>query len=160
MLVRGPGLAQTMSQYLIQQIRDKANIRVEPYTQVSAVHGEHHLERITTTSRPPNGPESTTTRDAKALFIMIGAVAKTQWLPPSLERDASGYICTGRDLTTWALDREPFALETSIPGIFCAGDVRHGSVKRVASSVGEGSIAIAFIHEYLALTTTPPPAST
>jgi len=160
MLVRGPGLAQTMSQYLIQQIHDKANIRVEPYTQVSAVHGEHHLERITTTSRPPNGPESTTTRDAKALFIMIGAVAKTQWLPPSLERDASGYICTGRDLTTWALDREPFALETSIPGIFCAGDVRHGSVKRVASSVGEGSIAIAFIHEYLALTTTPPPAST
>jgi thioredoxin reductase (NADPH) len=152
MLVRGAGLAHTMSQYLIKQIRDKANIRVEPYTQVTAVHGEDHLEQITTTSRPPDGPESTNTRKAKALFIMIGAVAKTHWLPPSLERDANGYICTGRDIQTWSLDREPFALETSIPGIFCAGDVRHGSVKRVASSVGEGSMSIAFIHEYLALT--------
>jgi thioredoxin reductase (NADPH) len=80
---------------------------------------------------------------------MIGAVAKTQWLPSSLERDANGYIRAGRDVTTWSVDREPFALETSIPGIFCAGDVRHGSVKRVASGVGEGSMAIAFIHEYL-----------
>jgi thioredoxin reductase (NADPH) len=151
MLVRGAGLTQTMSQYLIQQIHDKANIRVEPYTQVTAVHGDDHLEQITTSSRPPGGPESTCTRDAKALFIMIGAVAKTQWLPTSLERDANGYICTGRDMTTWSLDREPFALETSIPGVFCAGDVRHGSVKRVASGVGEGSMAIAFIHEYLAL---------
>jgi thioredoxin reductase (NADPH) len=158
MLVRGAGLAQTMSQYLIQQIHDKANIRVEPYTQVTVVHGEDHLEQITTTSRPPDGPESTCTRDAKALFIMTGAVAKTQWLPPSLERDAKGYICTGRNIQTWSLDREPFALETSIPGIFCAGDVRHGSVKRVASSVGEGSIAIAFIHEYLALTSAQSPA--
>ena len=152
MLVRGAGLAHTMSQYLIHQIRDKANIRVESYTQVTAVHGEHHLEQITTTSRPPDGPESSSTRNAKALFIMIGAVAKTHWLPPSLERDANGYICTGRDIQTWSLDREPFALETSIPGVFCAGDVRHGSVKRVASSVGEGSMSIAFIHEYLALT--------
>jgi thioredoxin reductase (NADPH) len=152
MLVRGAGLAQTMSQYLIQQIHDKANIRVEPYTQVTAVHGEDHLEQITTTSNPPGELESTNTRDAKALFIMIGAIAKTQWLPASLERDAKGYICTGRDITTWPLDREPFALETSIPGIFCAGDVRHGSVKRVASGVGEGSMSISFIHEYLALT--------
>ena len=152
MLVRGAGLTQSMSQYLIQQIHDKANIRVEPYTQVTGVHGENHLERITTTSRPPDGPESTTTREAKALFIMIGAVAKTHWLPPSLERDANGYICTGRDIQHWSLDREPFALETSIPGIFCAGDVRHGSIKRVASGVGEGSMSIAYIHEYLALT--------
>jgi thioredoxin reductase (NADPH) len=160
MLVRGAGLTQTMSQYLIQQIHDKANIRVEPYTQVTAVHGEDHLERITTTSRPPGGPEFNCTREAKALFIMIGAVTKTQWLPASLERDVSGYICTGRDLTTWSLDREPFALETSIPGIFCAGDVRHGSVKRVASGVGEGSMSIAFIHEYLALTDMHPQGST
>jgi thioredoxin reductase (NADPH) len=152
MLVRGAGLTQTMSQYLIQQIHDKANIRVEPYTQVTAVHGEDHLEQITTTSRAPGDPEINSTRDAKALFIMIGAVAKTQWLPASLERDANGYICTGRDMTTWSLDREPFALETSIPGVFCAGDVRHGSIKRVASGVGEGSMSIAFIHEYLALT--------
>jgi len=151
-LVRGPGLAQTMSQYLIQQIHDKANISVESYTQVTGVHGEDHLEQITTISRPPGGPEFNCTREAKALFIMIGAVAKTQWLPSSLERDANGYICTGRDITAWSLDREPFALETSIPGVFCAGDVRHGSVKRVASSVGEGSMSIAYIHEYLALT--------
>ena len=152
MLVRGAGLTQSMSQYLIQQIHDKANIRIEPYTQVTGVHGEDHLEQITTTSRPPAGPDFTCTRDAKALFIMIGAVAKTQWLPASIERDPNGYICTGRDITTWSLDREPFALETSIPGIFCAGDVRHGSIKRVASSVGEGSMSIAYIHEYLAVT--------
>jgi thioredoxin reductase (NADPH) len=152
MLVRGPGLTQSMSQYLIQQIHNKTNIRVEPHTHVTGVHGEDHLEQITTTSRPPSGPEFTCTRDAKALFIMIGAVAKTRWLPASLERDANGYICTGRDIATWSLDREPFALETSIPGIFCAGDVRHGSVKRVASSVGEGSMSIAYIHEYLAVT--------
>jgi thioredoxin reductase (NADPH) len=151
-LVRGPGLADSMSQYLIQQVHDKANIRVEPFTQVTGVQGEDHLEQITTTSRPPDGPEFTSTRDAKALFIMIGAVAKTHWLPASLERDANGYIFTGRDITTWSLDREPFALETSIPGIFCAGDVRHGSVKRVASGVGEGSMSIAYIHEYLAVT--------
>jgi thioredoxin reductase (NADPH) len=153
MLVRGAGLTLSMSQYLIQQIRDKANIRVEPYTQVSSVHGENHLEQITTVTRSPGVPESTCTHNAKALFIMTGAVAKTDWLPSEIERDAKGYICTGRDLTTWSLDREPFALETSIPGIFCAGDVRHGSVKRVASGVGEGSMSIAFIHEYLALVT-------
>src|ERR1700761_6860395 len=159
MLVRGAGLTQSMSQYLIEQIRNKANIRVEPYTEVTGAHGEDHLEQITTTSRPHGGPESTSTRDAKALFIMIGAVAKTQWLPASLERDAGGYICTGRDSTSWSLDREPFALETSIPGIFCAGDVRHGSVKRVASGVGEGSMAIAYIHEYLALAGRRSPAN-
>jgi thioredoxin reductase (NADPH) len=156
MLVRGAGLTQTMSQYLIQQIHDKANISVEPFTQVTGVHGEDHLEQVTTTSRPPSGPESTCTRDAKGLLIMIGAVAKTRWLPESLERDGKGFICTGRDITTWPLDREPFALETSIPGLFCAGDVRHGSIKRVASSVGEGSMSISFIHEYLALTEVSP----
>jgi len=87
---------------------------------------------------------------------MIGAVAKTDWLPDIMEHDPKGYLCTGRDLTTWPLEREPFALETSIPGIFAAGDVRHGSVKRVASGVGEGSMAISFIHEYLALTSAEP----
>jgi len=159
MLVRGAGLILSMSKYLIQQIRDKANIRIEPYTQVTSVHGENHLEQITTVTRPPDGPESICTHNAKALFIMTGAVAKTDWLPPEIERDANGYICTGRDLTAWPLDREPFALETSIPGIFCAGDVRHGSVKRVASGVGEGSMSIAFIHEYLALATPQPQAN-
>ncbi|HEY4008677.1 MAG TPA: FAD-dependent oxidoreductase [Acidobacteriaceae bacterium] len=151
MLVRGAGLTLSMSQYLIQQIRDKANIRVEPYTQVTGAHGENHLEQITTVTRSPDGPEFASTHDAKALFILTGAVAKTDWLPPAIERDANGYICTGRNLTTWPLDRSPFAFETSMPGVFCAGDVRHNSVKRVASGVGEGSMAIAFIHEYLAL---------
>jgi thioredoxin reductase (NADPH) len=82
---------------------------------------------------------------------MIGATANTTWLPTALERDAKGYIYTGGDLTAWPLDREPFPLEASLPGVFCAGDVRHGSIKRVASGVGEGSMSIAFIHQYLAL---------
>jgi thioredoxin reductase (NADPH) len=151
MLVRGAGLSLSMSQYLIDQIADKANIRIEPFTELTSVHGEDHLEQIVTTTRHPEGTETTTTRDANALFIMIGATAKTSWLPPSLERNPKGYICTGRDLTTWPLDRDPFALETNLPGVFCAGDVRHGSIKRVASGVGEGSMAISFIHEYLAL---------
>ena len=150
-LVRGAGLNFSMSQYLIRQIQDKPNIHVEPYTEVSSVHGEGHLMEITTVSRPPDAPESTCTRDIKGLFIMIGAAAKTHWLPPALERDPKGYICTGRDLTMWPLDREPFALETSIPGVFAAGDVRHNSIKRVASGVGEGSMSVSFIHEYLAL---------
>ena len=151
MVVRGAGLAHTMSQYLIQQIGSKANIRVKPHTQVTAAHGEDHLEQITTTTKLPYGEASVKTWETKALFIMIGAVAKTEWLPASLQRDEKGYICTGRDVATWSLEREPFALETSIPGVFCAGDVRHGSVKRVASGVGEGSMSIAYIHEYLAL---------
>jgi thioredoxin reductase (NADPH) len=84
------------------------------------------------------------------LFVMIGADACTSWLPIELERDPRGYLCTGRDLTTWKLDRHPFPLETSLPGVFCAGDARHNSIKRVSSGVGEGSMAIAFIHQYLA----------
>jgi thioredoxin reductase (NADPH) len=154
LLVRGSGLEHSMSQYLIDQIADKTNIRVEPWTQVTSVHGENYLQQIVTTTRCPNRAETTATRDAGALFVMIGATAKTSWLPPSLERNPKGYICTGRDLTTWPLDRDPFALETNLPGIFCAGDVRHGSIKRVASGVGEGSMSISFIHEYLALNET------
>ena len=154
LLVRGPGLEHSMSQYLIHQLADKPNIRVEPWTQVTSVHGENYIQQITTVTRCPNRPETTATRDAGALFLMIGATAKTHWLPPTLERNPKGYICTGRDLPTWPLDRDPFALETSIPGIFCAGDVRHNSIKRVASGVGEGSMSISFIHEYLALNET------
>jgi thioredoxin reductase (NADPH) len=155
LLVRGPGVEHSMSQYLIHQIAGKPNIRIEPFTQVTSVHGENYLQQITTATRCPNHPETTQTRDAGALFLMIGATAKTRWLPSTLERDPKGYICTGRDLTTWPLDRNPFALETSIPGIFCAGDVRHNSIKRVASGVGEGSMSISFIHEYLALNEAP-----
>jgi thioredoxin reductase (NADPH) len=155
MLVRGAGLALSMSQYLITQIAEKSNIRIEAWTEVTGVRGDEHLEQIVTTTRDPNGGRISTTRDADALFLMIGATANTSWLPPTLQRDAKGYIYTGRDLTGWPLDREPFPLETSLPGIFCAGDVRHGSIKRVASGVGEGSMSIAFIHQYLALTGSP-----
>jgi thioredoxin reductase (NADPH) len=150
-LVRGEGLKLSMSQYLIGEIASKANIQVVPFTQVVAVEGEDHLERIVTRQRHGDREEPLSTREADALFVMIGADASTAWLPADLERDERGYICTGRDLTTWNFERGPFPLETSLPGIFCAGDVRHNSIKRVSSGVGEGSMAIAFIHQYLAL---------
>jgi thioredoxin reductase (NADPH) len=155
MLVRGAGLALSMSQYLITQIAEKGNIRIETSTEVTGVYGDEHLEQIVTTTRDSEGVKVPSTRDADALLLMIGATANTSWLPPTLQRDAKGYIYTGRDLTGWPLDREPFPLETSLPGIFCAGDVRHGSIKRVASGVGEGSMSIAFIHQYLALMGSP-----
>lgn len=150
-LVRGKGLELTMSQYLIQQIASKKNVRIESFTEIVRAEGDDHLERIVTRTRPHTGQESMQTRPADALFVMIGADANTMWMPRNLERDSAGYICTGRDLTTWTLEREPYPLETNLPGVFCAGDVRHDSIKRVSSGVGEGSMAIAFIHQYLAL---------
>ena len=145
-LVRGEGLKLTMSQYLIGEIASKANIEVMPFSEVVEAQGQDHLQRIVARV----GGELVT-YEADALFVMIGAVPDASWLPKELERDEKGYICTGRDLTSWKLDRAPFPLETSLPGIFCAGDVRHNSIKRVSSGVGEGSMAIAFIHQYLAL---------
>jgi thioredoxin reductase (NADPH) len=150
-LVRGKGLELTMSQYLIEQIAAKKNIAIEPFTEVERAEGEEHLESIETRTKGPDGVVTHRSRDADALFIMIGADASTAWLPEGLERDEKGYICTGRSLRKWSLDREPYPLETNLPGIFCAGDVRHDSIKRVSSGVGEGSMAIAFIHQYLAL---------
>jgi thioredoxin reductase (NADPH) len=153
-LVRGEGLKLTMSQYLIGEIASKANIEIVPFTQVRAVEGEERLQRIVTRVRSPTGKETLVTYEADALFVMIGADPNTAWLPAELEKDAAGYICTGRDLKAWHGKREPFPLETSLPGVFCAGDVRHGSIKRVSSGVGEGSMAIAFIHQFLALRST------
>jgi len=150
-LVRGAGLKLSMSQYLIDQIASKANIKVLPHTQVVSVEGEDSLERIGVRVQAPHEAEKILGFEADALFVMIGAVASTSWLPDDLERDPRGYICTGRDLTNWKLDRHPFPLETSLPGVFAAGDVRHNSIKRVSSGVGEGSMAIAFIHQYLAI---------
>jgi thioredoxin reductase (NADPH) len=150
-LVRGEGLKLSMSQYLVDQIASKANIEVLPFTQVVSADGENHLERIGVRLQSPHEAEKILGYEADALFVMIGADACTSWLPGDLERDPRGYICTGRDLTTWKLSRHPFPLETSLPGVFCAGDVRHNSIKRVSSGVGEGSMAIAFIHQYLAL---------
>jgi thioredoxin reductase (NADPH) len=145
-LVRGEGLKLSMSQYLIGEIASKANIEVMPFSEVVEAQGEDHLQSIVA-----RVGGKLVTYEADALFVMIGAVANASWLPKELERDEKGYICSGRDLTHWKLGRAPFPLETSVPGIFCAGDVRHNSIKRVSSGVGEGSMAIAFIHQYLAL---------
>jgi thioredoxin reductase (NADPH) len=152
-LVRGSGLKLTMSTYLIEQINARTNIAVEPYTRVVSVGGEHELETVCTVT----GNEPVQTRHADALFVMIGANAQTDWLPTELERDELGYVCTGRDLPGWAdEERSPYPLETNLPGLFCVGDVRHSSIKRVSSGVGEGSMAIAFVHQYLALQAAAP----
>jgi len=151
LLVRGESLAATMSQYLIEQIATKANIRVETRSEVVAVHGDEQLEAIEVIDRRAG---MTSRRDARALFVLIGAEAATDWLPSEIARDEHGFVLTGPDAMKagqWKADREPFPLETSAPGIFAVGDIRSGSVKRVAASVGEGGIAIAFVHRYLQL---------
>ena len=151
LLVRGAGLKQSMSQYLIDQIATKGNVEVLPFTQVVSAEGQNRLERIQVRVQTPHEEERIVSYKADALFVMIGADACTSWLPVEMERDARGYLRTGRDLASWKLARQPFPLETSMPGVFCAGDARHNSIKRVSSGVGEGSMAIAFIHQYLAL---------
>jgi thioredoxin reductase (NADPH) len=146
LLVRGSSLAKSMSHYLIEQLATKRNIAVETGTTVVSVAGRSHIESITTRVEATGAVQE---RHADGLFAFIGADADTDWLPPALERDARGYLRTGRDIETWRYERRPFPLETSVPGIFSAGDVRSESVKRVASSVGEGSMVIAYIHQYL-----------
>ncbi len=153
LLVRGPSLAKSMSYYLIQQLATKHNIVVETNATVVRLAGRAHLDSIVTRDEATG---TTRERPADALFVFIGADADTAWLPAELERDPRGYLRTGRDLERWPLSRAPFLLETSVPGIFAAGDVRSESVKRVASSVGEGSMVIAFIHHYLAARDTVP----
>jgi thioredoxin reductase (NADPH) len=133
-----------MSHYLIRQLESKANISVELGVTVERAIGEDHLQEIVT--RDADGRERT--RPADDLFSFIGADAETQWLPSEIDRAESGYVKTGRNLIHWTEDRPPFAFETSVPGIFCAGDVRCDSVKRVASGVGEGSMVIAYVHLY------------
>lgn len=153
MLVRGESLAATMSQYLIDQIKETPNIRVETRTHVVEAHGQDRLEAISIAC----GHSGTVDRTpATSMFIFIGAQPKTDWLEEVLERDPRGFIITGNDLIHggrrpkgWNLERDPFLLETSVPGVFAIGDVRHGSVKRVASSVGEGAIAVQFVHQHL-----------
>ena len=150
MLVRGKSLESSMSKYLIEQIESTPNITVETGTEVIGMSGDTHLECLQL--QTPNGEEA---RPAGSLFIFIGAAPKTEWLPHELCRDSKGFILAGPDLRakspkSWTLDRDPYLLETSVPGIFVAGDVRFNSVKRCASAVGEGSIAIQFVHQYLA----------
>jgi thioredoxin reductase (NADPH) len=155
LLVRGESLAASMSHYLIEQIATKANIRVETRSEVVAVHGDEQLEAIEVIDRSTG---TTSRRDARVLFVLIGAEAATDWLPPEIARDEHGFVLTGTEAMEagrWKADREPFALETSAPGIFAVGDIRSGSVKRVAASVGEGGIAIALVHRYLRLSSQP-----
>jgi thioredoxin reductase (NADPH) len=154
LLVRGPSLERSMSHYLIEQLGTKRNIAVETQTAVVAVRGGTHLETLVTRDEATG---VTRERGADGLFVFIGADADSGWMPEALERDAHGYLRTGRDVEGWSQERRPFPLETSVPGIFAAGDVRSESVKRVASSVGEGSMVIAFIHQYLATLATAAP---
>jgi len=157
LLVRGEALSSSMSYYLIEQLKTKPNVRIETRSEVIDAFGNDHLEGIVVSNKASG---EATTRQASAIFILIGADAETAWLPPTIARDARGYVLTGRDAKsdTWPLERYPYILETSVPGIFAAGDVRANSIKRVASSVGEGSMAIAFVHQYLAYASEASPA--
>jgi thioredoxin reductase (NADPH) len=156
MLVCEASLTEKMSQYLIEQIEATPNVTVRLRTSVVEAHGEERLEAITVLDATTGEKE---TLKARTLFIFIGGQPNTQALAGVLERDGNGFIVTGPDLTREAggghrpkgfpLDRDPFWLESSIPGVFAAGDVRHGSVKRVATGVGEGAAAVQFSHQYL-----------
>jgi thioredoxin reductase (NADPH) len=152
-LVRGPSLSSSMSQYLIDQIAAMPTITLLTNAQVAEVHGRANLEAITIANTLTGECQ---TRPASAVFIFIGATPHTDWLAGVVERDEHGYIPSGPDLVRqgkrprgWTLDRDPYLLETSVPGIFVAGDVRCRSVKRVASAVGEGAMCVQFIHAYL-----------
>ena len=154
LLVRGDSLEKGMSQYLIDEIKAQPNVRVWLHASVTAVEGETQLERITVVHSDTGETEVV---PARSLFIFIGASPRTDWLDGVVERDKNGFILAGPSLMNngkrpagWPLDRDPFLLETSVPGIFVAGDVMHDSVKRVASAVGGGAIAVMFVHQYLA----------
>jgi thioredoxin reductase (NADPH) len=148
-LCRGETLNKSMSHYLIDQLDTRPNIRTMYRTQVVAAHGEVSLEAIEVCDAVSR---ETSRLESGGLFIFIGADAETEWLPPEVALDRRGFVLTGADARAaggWSLDRDPYLLETSVPGIFACGDVRSGPVKRVAASVGEGSMAIAFVHQYL-----------
>jgi thioredoxin reductase (NADPH) len=152
MLVRGEGLEKSMSKYLIDQIAGTSNITVEAQSEIVEAMGDTHLESVKI--RNPKGEE---VRSASSVFLFIGGAPQTDWLPEKVMRDPNGFVLSGRDLRVdgqlprgWKEDREPYLLETSMPGVFVAGDVRHGSVKRAATAVGEGSMAVQLMHQYLA----------
>jgi thioredoxin reductase (NADPH) len=153
LLVRGKALEDSMSYYLVQQLREIGNVRVRTCTELVQVHGEEHLERITVRDNVTGESE---TVDAGWLFVFIGAAPRTDWLDGVVLRDRYGFVVAGPDLGVegvrppgWILDRQPFHLETSVPGVFAAGDVRAQSAKRVASAVGEGAMAVMLVHRYL-----------
>jgi thioredoxin reductase (NADPH) len=150
MLVRADSLEKGMSSYLVDQIKALPNIEVRTRTEVIDACGDSHLEAVRLKT-----PEGELEEEASGLFIFVGGEPKTDWLPPAILRESKGFVLSGPDLHLtdhfhWTLERPPYLLETSVPGIFVAGDVRFGSVKRVASAVGQGSIAVQFVHQYLA----------
>ena len=149
MLLRGDGLAESMSRYLIDRLATSSNIDVRLGTEVAGVHGDASLEGIEVRDRATG---ELTRLPSGGLFIFIGADAETAWLPDDIALDPNGFVLTGADVAPsgrWTLTRDPYLLETSVPGIFACGDVRYAPVKRVAAAVGEGSMAIAFVHQYL-----------
>jgi thioredoxin reductase (NADPH) len=153
-VIRGASLAATMSQYLIDQISATPNIHLLPFTEVKQVCGVERLEEIVLFDNQANEHRTVT---ARALYIFIGAKPATDWLPDNILRNQRGFLETGVDVMrhsefakNWKAERSPLMLETSVPGIFASGDVRSGAMNRVASAVGEGSMAIKFVHEYLA----------
>jgi thioredoxin reductase (NADPH) len=148
-LCRGDALEKSMSRYLIDQLATRPNISPMLRTELAGVHGEVSLEAIDVRDLDTG---ETSRLDSGGLYIFIGADAQTDWLPPEIARDGNGYVLTGSDMREahdWSLGRDPYLLETSVPGIFACGDVRFSPVKRVAAAVGEGSMAIAFVHQYL-----------
>jgi thioredoxin reductase (NADPH) len=149
LVVRGPSLAAGMSDYLVRQVDATPNVLVRLCTEVVGGGGHARLETLTLADRGTGHREVV---PAAAVFVMIGAQPHTGWLAPALAVDDHGFVLTGRDVPAerWPLSREPYPFETSRPGVFAAGDVRHGSVKRVAGSAGEGSVAVGSVHRYLA----------
>jgi len=153
LLVRGAALEDTMSLYLVARIRAAQNIDVRLRSEVVAARGDGHLEALTVVDRDTGAEEELLT---SWLFVFIGASPRTDWLGSAVVRDEKGFVITGQDLLTapkaqsWTLSRAPFALETSVPGVFAAGDVRLDSMKRVASAVGEGAMSVYLVHRYLA----------
>ena len=157
LVVRGDSLETSMSRYLIQQIADRPTIDVRFRSEIVAAHGELALDTIEIVDKTTGATERVA---SSGVFIFVGADAETAWLPPEIELDSRGYVLTGADAPRdgWTLERDPYLLETSMPGIFACGDVRSGPVKRVAAAVGEGSMAIAFVHQFLRDAATAPAA--
>jgi thioredoxin reductase (NADPH) len=149
LLLRGDDLYKSMSSYLARRIEHTANIDLRCNTMIRRMHGDGHLSAVEIVNSKTG---EACTVETPAVFSFIGAVPRTDWLPPEIERDAKGFVRTGPALAQsphWTARRQPFLLETSCPGVFAAGDVRSSSVKRVASAVGEGAMAVQFVHEYL-----------
>lgn len=149
LLVRGESLTTSMSDYLITQLQATRNVHVRLRTRLVDGHGENRLETLTLEDAETGRREEVA---ATAVFVLIGAEPRTEWLRDAIERDDRGYILTDRDLDqqSWTLGRPPLPFETSVPGVFAVGDTRHGSVKRVAGASGEGSVAVGSVHQYLA----------